>query len=276
MASGWRQFVRNKAAAAALGVIALTVIAALAAPWLAPYGPLEQNYAAFRAAPGAEHWLGTDGSGRDILSRVLYGARISLQVAGVSVSLALAAGGTLGVLAGYFGRWVDEGLSRLTDMMFAFPDIVLALVIMAALGPSRTNLMIAIGVVYTPIFARIARGAVLSVKRQPFVESARAVGASHGRIIVRHVTPNILAPLMVQVTLSLAFAILAEAALSFLGLGVEADAPSWGNMLLEGKGIMRQAWWVAVFPGVAITLVVLSFNVLGDGLRDVLDPRTKS
>lgn len=275
MNTGLQQFLRNKAAVAAAAVVVLTAIAAIAAPWLAPYGPLEPDYTAFRAGPGAEHWLGTDGSGRDILSRLLYGARISLQVAGSAVAIALLIGGSLGIVAGYFGKWVDEALSRVTDMMFAFPDIVLALVIMAALGPSRTNLIIAIGVVYTPIFARIARGSVLSVKRRPFVEAARAVGATHPRIIVRHITPNILAPLVVQVTLSLAFAILAEAALSFLGLGVEADAPSWGNMLLEGKSIMRQAWWVAVFPGIAITLLVLSFNVVGDGLRDALDPRMR-
>lgn len=267
------RLMRNKAALAALMVIVTFVLMAIAAPVISPYGPLEQDYEAFRAAPSASHWLGTDGSGRDILSRMIYGSRISLQVAGVSVAIALAAGGLIGVAAGYFGRWADEALSRVTDMMFAFPDIVLALVIMAALGPSRTNLTIAIGVVYTPIFARLARGEVMSVKRRPYVEAARALGMGHTRIILRHITPNIIAPLVVQVTLSLAFAILAEAALSFLGLGVEADAPSWGNMLLEGKSLMRRAWWVAVFPGMAITLIVLSFNVLGDGLREVLDPR---
>lgn len=263
----------NKGAALAAGVIVVLAVAAVFAPLIAPYGPLEQNYEALRQPPGLSHLLGTDNSGRDVLSRIIYGTRISFTVAGVSVLIALVAGGTLGVLAGYFGKWIDEAISRVTDMMFAFPDIVLALVIMTALGPSRANLMIAIGVVYTPIFARIARGAVLTVNRKPYLEAARAVGAGHGRIIVRHVLPNILAPLLVQVTLSLAFAILAEAALSFLGLGVEADAPSWGNMLFEGNSRMRDVWWVAVFPGVAITAAVLSFNVLGDGLRDALDPR---
>ncbi|MEX0744884.1 MAG: ABC transporter permease [Phycisphaeraceae bacterium] len=273
MISALRQLVRNRASAVALALLVVLLVMAVFAPWLAPYGPLE-TAGVSRQAPDFAHWLGTDAEGRDILSRTIFGARISLQVAGVSVLLALAVGGTLGVLAGYFGGLVDEALSRLTDMMFAFPDIVLALVIMAVLGESRTNLMIAIGVVYTPIFARIARGAVLSVTRQPFIEAARALGAGHLRIILRHVTPNIAAPMTVQVTLSLAFAILAEAALSFLGLGVEPDAPSWGNMLMAGRAVDIQAhWWVPVFPGVAITLAVLSFNVLGDGLRDVLDPR---
>lgn len=273
LAELWYRFSGNRAALVALVVIAVMAIVALAAPMLAPYDPLAIDLEKWEQPPSAEHWLGTDGKGRDVLSRIMYGARISFQVAGFSVAIALVAGGLIGLCAGYFGKWVDLALSRLTDMMFAFPDIVLALVIMAALGANRTNLMIAIGVVYTPIFARIARGAVLAVKRRPFVEAAVAMGLPQWRIMLRHVLPNILAPLLVQVTLSLAFAILAEAALSFLGLGVEADVPSWGNMLLEGKQIMRDAWWVAVFPGVAITLAVLSFNLLGDGLRDALDPR---
>lgn len=270
----WRQLASNKAALAAAGLIALFAVAAIFAPWLAPQGPLEGTLGEARQAPSSEHWLGTDHQGRDVLSRIIFGARISFEVAGLAVAIALTLGLTLGVLAGYFGRWVDELISRLMDMVFAFPAIVLALVIMAALGPSRRNLILAIGVVYTPIFARVARGAVLSIKGQMFIEAARAVGCSPFRIMSRHICPNIVAPMTVQTTLSLAFAILAEAALSFLGLGVEADAPSWGNMLLKGKDIMRQAWWVAVFPGVAITLLVLGLNVLGDGLRDALDPRT--
>ncbi|MFA9477249.1 ABC transporter permease [Phycisphaerales bacterium AB-hyl4] len=266
----------NKAAAVAAALLAIVVVLALAAPLIAPYGPDDANYEAIRAAPNAQHWLGTDNLGRDILSRIIYGARISLQVAGISVSAALLAGMLLGLLAGYFGGWLDEILSRIIDTMFAFPDIVLALVIVAVLGGgegTQANLTLAIAIVYTPIFARIARGAVLSVKGQPFVEAAIALGTSHTRIILRHITPNILAPLTVQVTLSLAFAILAEAALSFLGLGVEQGKPSWGRMLLQGRDLMPDAWWVAVFPGVAITLTVLSFNLLGDGLRDALDPR---
>ncbi len=268
-----RLLLTNKVAALALSVILVIVVLAVAAPFLAPYDPMAAH-PAVRAAPSAEHWLGTDNLGRDILSRLIHGARISLTVAGFSVAFALAAGTLLGALAGYFGRWLDEAISRVTDMMFAFPDIVLALVIMAVLGGgSRTNLIIAIAIVYTPIFTRIARGAVIATKANPFIEAAQALGFGHSRIIARHITPNILAPLTVQVTLSLAFAILAEAALSFLGLGVEPMAPSWGNMLLDGWSLMPAVWWVAVFPGLAITLAVFSFNILGDGLRDALDPR---
>ncbi|MEX0887745.1 MAG: ABC transporter permease [Phycisphaeraceae bacterium] len=275
MPSLWRRLLSNKAAVLALAIVLVIVVTAAAAPWLAPYDPQTPHYGdALRAAPSVDHWLGTDGLGRDILSRLIHGARISLTVAGFSVVIALAAGTLLGMLAGYFGGWLDEVISRITDMMFAFPDIVLALVIMAVLGGgSQTNLIIAIAIVYTPIFTRIARGAVLAIKGQPFIEAAHALGLGHRRIILRHVTPNILAPLTVQVTLSLAFAILAEAALSFLGLGVEPHAPSWGNMLLDGWSLMPGVWWVAVFPGAAITLAVFSFNILGDGLRDALDPR---
>lgn len=274
MQDRWRQLAQNRAALAAGGVIALFAIAAVFAPLLAPYAPLEGSLGEARQSPSMRHLLGTDGQGRDVLSRLIFGARIAFAVAAQAVVYALIVGTLLGLLAGYLGRWVDEVVSRAMDMIFAFPAIVLALVIMAALGPSPRNLVIAIAVVYTPIFARVARGAVLSVKGEMFIEAARALGFSPPRIMLRHLCPNILAPLVVQTTLSLAFAILAEAALSFLGLGVEPDTPSWGNMLLEGKDIMRQAWWVAVFPGVAITLLVLAFNVLGDGLRDALDPRT--
>lgn len=265
----------NKAATAAALVIALAGGCAVLAPWLAPYGPLEQHHEAFRATPGAPHWLGTDGLGRDVLSRLIHGARISLEVAGVSVLLALSVGTIVGVCAGYFGKWLDEALSRLMDTIFAFPDIVLALVIMAVLRPGQWNLVVAIAVVYTPVFARVARGSTLAIKQRPYVEAARALGAGHLRMMGRHVLPNIAGPLLVQATLSLALAILAEAALSFLGLGVEAEAPSWGRMLADGKDLLlaQGIWWLAVFPGLAITLLVLSFNVLGDGLRDALDPR---
>jgi len=274
MRSRWRQFRRNKAALAAAGLVALFAAVALAAPLLAPADPYAADLARFERPPSLDHPMGTDGKGRDVLSRVIFGGRIAFQVAALAVGLALAGGSVLGVLAGYFGGWVDEAISRAMDMVFAFPAIVLALVIMAALGPSRWNLTLAIGLVYTPIFARVARGSVLSVKAEPFVEAARALGVGPIRIMVHHVGPNIVAPLSVQATLSLAFAILAEAALSFLGLGVEADVPSWGAMLGEGKRLMRSAWWLAVFPGLAITALVLALNVLGDALRDALDPRT--
>ena len=226
--------------------------------------------------PGGKHLLGTDNMGRDILSRIIYGSRISLQVSLVSVSIATAAGVCLGVLAGYFGKLTDGIISRVIEIMFAFPEVLLALLIMAILGPSLNNIMIAIGIVYTPIFARITRGAVLTVKESLHVEAARSIGVSDFSIIVRHILPNVLAPILVQITLSLAFAILSEAALSFLGIGVEPDIPSWGIMLNNGKSWIEIAWWVGVFPGIAIALAVLGFNILGDGLRDVLDPRLRN
>jgi peptide/nickel transport system permease protein len=224
------------------------------------------------SAPGLHHWFGTDSLGRDVLSRVLYGARISLGVSVLSVAIALVLGTAIGLTAGYFGRWVDGTLSRLVDLMFSFPDILLALVVIAILGGSLLNLTLAIGIVYTPIFARIARGAVLVVRRADYVEAARATGAGDLRVMLRHILPNIFGPIMVQTSLSLAFAVLAEAALTYLGLGAEPDTPSWGMMLNQGTAWMQQAWWVAVFPGLAITVTVLGFNLLGDGLGDALDP----
>ena len=268
----WKQFACNRLAIAALVVIGIYVVAALAAPWLTPYDPMEISLDNL-APPSATHPLGTDQLGRDQLTRIIYGARISLQVSIVAVTIALIAGSAMGLLAGYFGGWVDTGVSRATDVMFSLPDIVLALVIMAVLGQSLGNLTLAIGIVYTPIFARVCRGAVLQVKRQPYTEAARALGLSHPRIMLQHVLPNAAPPLIVQTTLSLAFAILAEAALSFLGLSGEIGAPSWGLMLRDGKDLMQVAWWLAIFPGIAITLAVLSFNVIGDGLQDALDPK---
>jgi peptide/nickel transport system permease protein len=280
MRETWRKFRRNRLALVGLGVIALYALMAAGAPWVAPYAPQEMTAGSELAGPGRAHWLGADDAGRDILSRIVHGARISLQVALAAVAIALVAGTGLGLLAGYFGRFVDTALSRLIDMMLSLPDILLALVLVAILGAaaaggSMMHVVVAIGIVYTPIFARIARGSVLQVKENAYIEAARALGMGHVRIMLRHVLPNITAPLVVQTTLSLAFAILAEAALSFLGLGVGADPrrPSWGMMLNEGTQFMQLAWWMAVFPGLAITLAVFSFNVLGDGLRDALDPR---
>ena len=266
------RFFANRLAVVGAVVIGVYVIMAIFAPWLAPHDPFAME-ADIIASPSRDNWLGADEQGRDILSRIIYGARVSLWVGIVSVGIALSAGTAIGVAAGYFGGWADAALSRLVDTLLSFPDIFLALVIMAILGESTTNVMIAIGIVYTPIFARIARGSVLQVKANAFIEAARALGVGHGRIMFRHVLPNIGAPLIVQTTLSLAFAILAEAALSFLGFGVEPDAASWGVMLDQGKDWMELAWWVAVVPGIAITLAVFGFNVLGDGLRDALDPR---
>lgn len=257
----------------ALILLGLYLLAAIAAPLLAPRDPFRMHDGDALRTPSSEYWMGTDRFGRDQLSRLLYGSRMSFKVGIIAVGVALTLGTTLGVLAGYFRGAVDAVLSRLMDILFAFPELLLALAVMAVLGAGTGNLMLAIGIVYTPIFARISRGAVLEVNAREHVEAARSMGAGHLQLLFRHILPNIAPPLIVQTTLSFAFAVLAEAALSFLGLGVEPDAPSWGIMLKEGKDWMLQAWWVAVFPGLAITLAVLNFNLLGDALRDALDPR---
>ena len=270
------RFFHNRLAVIGSIILLLFVALAVFAPLIAPYDPLSNDYNALLAPPSKVHLCGTDNLGRDILSRIIYGARISLRVSLVSVAIATAMGVLLGVAAGFYGGVVDIIISRVLEVMFAFPEVLLALLIMSILGPSLNNIMIAIGIVYTPIFARITRGAVLNVKDSLYVEAATTMGVRKSTIITRHILPNILSPIIVQVTLSLAFAILSEAALSFLGIGVEPDVPSWGMMLNYGKTWIELAWWVGVFPGVAIALSVLGFNVLGDGLRDILDPRLRN
>jgi peptide/nickel transport system permease protein len=267
---------RNPMAVASSLVLAALVLVALLGDRITPYNPLAQSIPDRLQAPSAEHWFGTDELGRDVFSRVLDGASVSLQVGFVAVGISLFAGTLIGLVAGYYGRWLDDGLMRFMDVLFAFPAILLAIVVVAVLGPGITNAMIAIGIVYTPIFARIARASVLSVREEVYVRAARSSGARDLRIMARHVLPNIAAPLIVQTSLSLAFAILSEAALSFLGLGVQPPDPSWGRMLSEGRSFIEQAWWMALFPGLAIFVVVLAFNVLGDALRDVLDPKQRS
>jgi peptide/nickel transport system permease protein len=270
---------RRLAARNPLGVVGALlilglVLVALLAGVLAPFDPVSQ-LARRLTAPGEPYLLGTDEFGRDVFSRIIYGSRISLYVGVVSVGMALAIGGSLGLCAGYFGGWIDNVIMRLMDVMFATPSLVLAIAITGILGPSLQNAMIAIGIVYTPTFARVARGPVLSVVQHEYVQAARAVGARDWRIIARHVLPNVTAPIIVQTTLSLSTAILAEAVLSFLGLGTQPPEPSWGTMLGTGRKFMETAPWIAVFPGIAIMLAVLGFNLLGDGLRDALDPRLK-
>jgi peptide/nickel transport system permease protein len=272
----WYRFRQNKLALVSFFFIVAVIIMAIFAPILSPYNPYYMDSNHILQGPNSAHVFGTDSFGRDILSRIIYGSQISLKVGLISVGISLIFGVSIGLIGGYFGGWVDSAMSRLTDVMFAFPDILLALVIMAILGPSLTNLMIAIGLVYTPIFARIARGSVLSIRDSLYIEAARSMGVNSIVIIWRHILPNSMAPIIVQVTLSFAFAILAEAALSFLGLGVSPDTPSWGIMLSEAKDWMELSWWTAVFPGIAITLAVFSFNVMGDGLRDALDPKLKN
>jgi peptide/nickel transport system permease protein len=257
-------------------LVTILILTAIFGPLLAPYDPNAINMSQRFTSPSLEHPFGTDDFGRDILSRVMVGARVSLMVGIIAVGLSATVGSFLGLLAGYTGRFTDEVIMRVMDILFAFPAILLAIAIMAALGRGVGNAMIAIGIVYIPIFARIVRGSVLSVREEEFVEAARATGSSNGRIMFRHIFPNVLSPLIVEITLSLSFAILAEAALSFFGLGTQPPDPSWGRMLSEGRAYFQQSAWLAIFPGLAIMLTVLGFNLLGDGLRDALDPRLKN
>lgn len=272
----FRRLLRHRVGMFGATIVAILILTAIFGPYLAPYDPNKIDFSVRFSGPTLAHPLGADDFGRDTLSRIMYGARVSLEVGIIAVSIAATAGTLLGLVAGYAGRIVDEVIMRSMDILFAFPAILLAIAILAALGRGIANAMIAIGVVYTPIFARIARGAVLSVRRQEFVEAARAIGARDTRILFRHIFPNALSPLIVETTLSLAFAILAEAALSFFGLGTQPPDPSWGRMLSEGRAYFRQSAWMGVFPGLAIMFTVMGFNFLGDGLRDVLDPRLKN
>jgi peptide/nickel transport system permease protein len=268
-----RRLKRRRGAMVGLGVVAFFVLVAILAPLIAPHDPLQTSWSAVRKPPSAMYWFGTDEIGRDVLSRVIWGARASLLAGVVSVCISLSLGVPIGLLAGYVGGWVDALISRVTDAMLACPFLILAIALAAFLGPSLTNAMIAIGVSATPVFIRLTRAQVLAVKVEDYVEAARAVGNSHLRIALRHILPNVVAPLIVQTTLAIAAAVIAEASLSFLGLGQQPPAPSWGSMLNTAKNYIDNAPWMAVWPGLSIFLLVLSFNLLGDGLRDALDPR---
>jgi peptide/nickel transport system permease protein len=268
-----RQLAGRPTALVGLGVVLFFVLIALLAPWVAPYEPAATSWAVIRKAPSAAHWMGTDELGRDVLSRVIWGARASLEAGVLSVVIALALGVPLGLVAGYVGGWTDSLISRFTDALLACPFLILAIALAAFLGPSLMNAMIAIGIAATPLFIRLTRGQVLAVKTEDFVEAARAVGNPHRRILLRHILPNVASPLIVQATLTIANAVIAEASLSFLGLGQQPPEPSWGSMLNFAKNFISQAPWMAVWPGLAICLIVLAFNLVGDGLRDVLDPR---
>jgi peptide/nickel transport system permease protein len=270
-----RRLFRRKAAVTGLVVLTLFILLALLAPVIVPYDPIATSWSLVRKAPTALHWFGTDELGRDILSRVVYGARASLLAGLISVAIALGIGVPLGLLAGYRGGFTDALISRITDAMLACPFLILAIALAAFLGPSLGNAMIAIGISATPVFIRLTRGQVLSVKAEDYVEAARALGNPPWRIAFAHILPNILPALLVQATLSVAAAIIAEAALSFLGLGQQPPAPSWGSMLNAAQRFLTQAPWMAIWPGLAIFLVVLSLNLLGDGLRDALDPRQR-
>ena len=257
-----------------LVIIAAVILIAICAPLMAPADPTAQ-IARRLLEPSSEHPMGTDELGRDVFSRIVFGSRISLYVGFVSVSLAIVLGVTTGVIAGFYGGHTDTIVMRFVDVVLAFPALVLAIMIAGLLGANLTNAMLAIGLVYSPAFARVARGSVLSVKSEPYIDAARLVGSTNLRIVLHHVLPNVLAPLIVMATLSLSTAILTEASLSFLGLGAQPPTPSWGTMLSTGRRVMELAPWVVIFPGLAIMLVVQGFNFFGDGLRDVLDPKLR-
>jgi peptide/nickel transport system permease protein len=257
----------------ALALIAIFAACALLAPLLAPYDPLAQDLAVRLKPPSPEHWLGTDSLGRDIASRILYGARISLIIGVVVVASAGVFGTAVGLVAGYAGGLVDEVLMRLTEVFLAFPALILAMAIAGALGPSLTNAIIAIAAVTWAVYARLTRGQILSLRRREFVEAARAIGASRVRIVLRHLLPNTLAPLMIQASFDLGSSIIAAAGLSFIGFGAQPPTPEWGVMISEGRNYISTQPWLSLFPGLAILFAVGSFNLLGDGLRDAFDPR---
>ena len=271
----WRRLRARPSAMVGLAVVLLIACLAIFAPLISPYDPAQQSWTAVRKAPSAAHWFGTDEVGRDVLARIIYGARASLGAGLVSIAIALAIGGPLGLLAGYAGGFIDGLIGRVVDAMLACPFLILAIALAAFLGPSLTNAMIAIGVTAAPTFVRLTRGQVLTVKAEDYVDAARAAGNRPWRIAVQDILPNVMPQLLVQATLTVATAIIAEASLSFLGLGQQPPAPSWGSMLNAAQRFLVNAPWMAVFPGLAIFVTVLPFNLLGDGLRDALDPRAK-
>jgi peptide/nickel transport system permease protein len=274
--ASWRLLLRNPVTVVSAAVLAVVVVIAVTANWIAPFDVNDVDVPNALQPPSASHWFGTDELGRDVLSRALVAIQASMRVAVVSVAFAVVVGVTIGIVAGYRGGWLDMVSMRIVDVMFAFPVLLLALAVVAILGPGVTTTMLAIGIVYTPIFARVARASTLSVRVEPFVQVSRSIGAPDLYILGRHILPNIAGPLIVQTSLSLAFAILSEAALSFLGLGIQPPQPSLGRMIFDSQGFVTLAWWMAVIPGAAIFVIVLAFNLVGDGLRDVLDPKQRT
>lgn len=270
-----KQFFSNKLALAGTLLVAFFILLAIFAPLIAPYGLNEQVMANRLQPPSGEHWFGTDDFGRDIFSRVVYGARISLWVGFLSVLGSMVVGTLLGIVAGYFGKWIDAIISRIFDIMLAFPSILLAIAVVAILRPSLENALLAIAIINIPTFGRLVRSKVLSVKEEEYILAARSVGMKHTRILLLHIFPNSLSPIIVQATLAIGTAIIEAAALGFLGLGAKAPTPEWGKMLADARSFLVQAPWTLIFPGLAIMLTVLGFNLMGDGLRDTLDPKMK-
>lgn len=272
----WRTFRKNKLALVGAGIVIFLILIAIFAPFIAPDGINDQKLGLKLLPPSAAHWFGTDDFGRDILSRVIYGARISLRVGFLAVLGSAIIGTVLGILAGYYGKWVDTIISRFFDILLAFPSILLAIAIVAVLGPSLRNALIAIAIVNVPSFGRLVRSKVLSLKEEEYIMAARSVGLRDSRILFMHILPNSLAPIIVQGTLNIATAILDAAALGFLGMGAQPPNPEWGKMLSDSREYIQNAPWTVIFPGLAIMITVLGFNLLGDGLRDALDPRMKN
>ncbi len=269
------RFLGRPAAVVGALVIVLIILVAVAAPLVAPFDPAATSWSLVRKAPSLAHWMGTDENGRDVLSRVVYGARASLLAGGISVLIAAGVGVPAGLLAGFRGGWVDGAIGRIVDAMLACPFLILAIALAAFLGPGLGSAMIAIGVSTAPRFVRVARAATIDAATNDYVEAARALGNPPWRVAVRHIAPNIVPPVLVQATLAIATAIIAEASLSFLGLGQQPPAPSWGSMLNSAQRFLTQAPWLAIFPGASIFVAVLAFNLVGDGLRDALDPRRR-
>ena len=273
--TAWLRLRRRPSALIGLAVVIGFILMAIFAPYISPQDPIATSWGAIRKAPNAAHWFGTDEIGRDVLSRVIWGTQASLMAGVISVSISLLIGVPIGLLAGFVGGAVDAIISRITDAFLACPFLILAIALAAFLGPSLTNAMVAIGISAAPIFVRLTRGQVIQIKVEDYIEAARSVGNPPWRIALVHILPNILPPLLVQATLAIAAAVIAEASLSFLGLGQHPPAPSWGSMLNTAKNFIEQAPWMAIWPGLSIFLLVLSFNLFGDGLRDALDPRQR-
>jgi peptide/nickel transport system permease protein len=268
-----RRIRRHRGAVVGFWMLVVIIVAAVLAPWIAPYDPLRMTSGASLRPPSATHWFGTDQFGRDIFSRVLFGARISLTIGFASVGIAMFVGGFLGLVAGYFEGILGTLIMRVIDAMLAFPGILLALAIVATLGPGIVNVMIAVGISWIPSYTRVVRASVLSAKQNVYVEAAQAAGASSFRVILKHVVPNVFAPVIVLASLGLAGAIIAAAALSFLGMGAQPPTPEWGLILSQGRSFLRTAWWISTFPGLVIMVTVFAINLLGDGLQDALNPR---
>ncbi|WP_312507509.1 nickel transporter permease [Lysinibacillus sp.] len=273
---GWRSFKKSKVSLVGAGIVLFFILLAILGPYVAPQGINEQDLSKRLLAPSSEHWFGTDDFGRDIFSRIIHGARISLWVGFFSVVLSVIIGSLLGIIAGYYGKWIDTVISRIFDIMLAFPSMLLAIAVVSVLGPSLQNALIAIAIINIPNFGRLIRSKVLSVKEEEYIVSAKAIGMRDSRILFSHILPNSMTPIIVQGTLAIATAIIEAAALGFLGLGAQAPAPEWGKMLADARKYLLNAPWTMIFPGLAIMLTVLGFNLMGDGLRDALDPKMKS